>query len=158
GEFCVDAVQRQCWYFKKLMKLSSEHRYAHEYGVLHSTEEEEPEKQTNNMNQETISVTEKNSFFVTGAKENKQNLLNMPERSIASGYTQPMSVNSFTAVHAMGRNQECRQKKSIHYSLNHNGESKDNSVLINPERNKFNKQIVASNGGNYHQYFDSSQK
>ncbi|XP_015260975.1 PREDICTED: leucine-rich repeat and IQ domain-containing protein 1 [Gekko japonicus] len=158
GEFCMDAVQRQCWYFKKLMKFSSEHRYAHEYGVLYSTEEEEPEKQTNNMNQETINVTEKNSFFVTGAKENKQNLLNMPERSIASGYTQPMSVNSFTAVRAMGRNQECRQKKkNIHYSLNHNGESKDNSVLISPERNKFNKQIMASNGGNYLQRFDSSQ-
>lgn len=155
----MDAVQRQCWYFKKLMMLSTEHRNAHEYGFLHTNEEEDPEKQTNNMNQETMNITEKNNFFVTGAKENKQNLLNMPERSIASGYTQPISVNSFTTVHAMGGNQECRQKKkSIHYSLNHNEESNDNSVLISPGINKFNTQIMASNGGNYLQHFDSSQK
>ncbi|XP_077195074.1 leucine-rich repeat- and IQ domain-containing protein 1 isoform X2 [Paroedura picta] len=158
GGFCMEAVQCQCWYFKKLMKLSSEHRYAHEYGVLHITEEDKPEQQTNNVNQETINISEKNNFFVPGAKENKQNLLSMPERSIASGYTQPMSVNSFTTVHAMGRNQECRQKKTgIHYSFNHNEESKDNSILITPERNKFNKQIMASNGGNYLHHFDSSQ-
>ncbi|XP_060101131.1 leucine-rich repeat and IQ domain-containing protein 1 [Heteronotia binoei] len=158
GEFCLDAVQHQCWYSKKLMKLSSEHRFAHEYGVLHTTEEEEPEKWTNSMNQETINITEKNNFLVTGAKENKHNLLNMPERSIASGFTQPISVNSFTTVCAMGRNQECSQKKkSIHYSLNHNEERKDNCVLISPERSMLNKQIMASNGGNYLQHFDRSQ-
>ncbi|XP_054845402.1 leucine-rich repeat and IQ domain-containing protein 1 [Eublepharis macularius] len=158
GEFSVDAVQRQCWYFKKLMKLSSEHRYAHEFGVVNASEGEEPEKLTNNLNQETINITEEKNFFITGAKENKQNLLNTPERSIASGNTQPMSVNSFTTVFGIGSNQECRQEKNcIPYSLNHSEESKDNMALISPKRDKFSKQIVASNGGNYLQHFDSSQ-
>lgn len=131
------------------MKLSNEHRYAHEYGILHTTEEE-PEKQTNNINQETIDITEKNNSFITGAKENKQKLLNMAERSIASDYTQPVSINFFTTVCEMGGNQECRQnKKSTHYFLSHNKESKDDSLLISPERNKFKKQIMTSNGGNY---------
>ncbi|XP_061495626.1 leucine-rich repeat and IQ domain-containing protein 1 isoform X2 [Rhineura floridana] len=157
GEFSADAVQLQCWYLKKLMKLSSEHRYAHEYGVLNTTEGEEPEKPTNHLNQEAINNIEKNNFFITGVKQNKQDSLSMSERWIALGYAQTMPVNSFMTVPGMGKNQEYRQKNTIQYFLNHSGESKDNNVLISPKRNKFCKQITASNGGNYLQSFDNSQ-
>ncbi|XP_053111288.1 leucine-rich repeat and IQ domain-containing protein 1 isoform X2 [Hemicordylus capensis] len=152
-EFSVDAVQLQCWYLKKLMKVSNEHRYAHEYGVLNTTKGEEPEKQTNHLNQEAINVTEKNNSFIAGAKENIQDMLHMPERWITSDHIQPVSVNSFMALPEMGRNKEYKQKKQCV----HNEESKDNNVLISPKRNKFSKRITASNGGNYLQHFDSLQ-
>ncbi|XP_053111293.1 leucine-rich repeat and IQ domain-containing protein 1 isoform X6 [Hemicordylus capensis] len=153
SEFSVDAVQLQCWYLKKLMKVSNEHRYAHEYGVLNTTKGEEPEKQTNHLNQEAINVTEKNNSFIAGAKENIQDMLHMPERWITSDHIQPVSVNSFMALPEMGRNKEYKQKKQCV----HNEESKDNNVLISPKRNKFSKRITASNGGNYLQHFDSLQ-
>ncbi|KAF7248756.1 Leucine-rich repeat and IQ domain-containing protein 1, partial [Varanus komodoensis] len=157
-EFSTEAVQLQCLYFMKLMKLSSEHRYSHEYGVLNNTEGEEPEKQTYHLNQEAINITEKNNFFIAGVKENKQVSLNMPERWITSGHTQTRSVNSFMALAGMGKNHEYKQrKKAIQHFLNHNGQSKDNNILISPKRNKFSKQIMASNGGNYLQHFDSLQ-
>ncbi|XP_062990776.1 leucine-rich repeat and IQ domain-containing protein 1 [Elgaria multicarinata webbii] len=157
-EFSAEAVQLQCWYFQKLMKLSSEHRYAHEYGVLNTTEGEEPEKQANHLNREGINIIEKNNFFITGVKENKQVAVNTPERWITSGHTQTMSVNSFMSVPAMGKNQEYRQKKkTCQCSLNHSGQRKDNNKLISPKRNKFSKHIMASNGGNYPQHFDSLQ-
>uniref|UniRef100_A0A8D2LBF1 Leucine rich repeats and IQ motif containing 1 n=1 Tax=Varanus komodoensis TaxID=61221 RepID=A0A8D2LBF1_VARKO len=101
----------QCLYFMKLMKLSSEHRYSHEYGVLNNTEGEEPEKQTYHLNQEAINITEKNNFFIAGVKENKQVSLNMPERWITSGHTQTRSVNSFMALAGMGKNHEYKQRK-----------------------------------------------
>lgn len=154
-EFSVDAAQLQICYFKKLMKLSSEHRYAHEYGVLSATKGEEPEQQTHHLNQEAINIIEKNNVFIAGAKENKQDLLHMPERRMTSGYTRPLSVNSFVTVR---KNKEYKQKRSNQYSFNRSEESKDNNVLISPKRNKISKPMMASNGGNCLQRFDSSQK
>nr|XP_028602340.1 leucine-rich repeat and IQ domain-containing protein 1 isoform X1 [Podarcis muralis]XP_028602341.1 leucine-rich repeat and IQ domain-containing protein 1 isoform X1 [Podarcis muralis]XP_028602342.1 leucine-rich repeat and IQ domain-containing protein 1 isoform X1 [Podarcis muralis] len=155
-EFSADAVQLQCWYLKKLMKLSSEHRYAHEYGVLNATEGEEPVKRTDPLNQEAINITEQNNFSISGVKQNKQDSFIMAERRSAPGHTQAMSVNSFVTVSGMGKNGEHRQEDIIQYSLNHNEESKDN-VLISLQRNTFSKQMMESNEGNSLQHFDSSQ-
>lgn len=157
SEFSADAVQLQCWYLKKLMKLSSEHRYAHEYGVLNATEGEEPGKRTDPLNQEAINITEQNNFSISGVKQNKQDSFIMAERRSAPGHTQAMSVNSFVTVSGMGENGEHRQEDVIQYSLNHNEESKDN-VLISLQRNTFSKQMMESNEGNSLQHFDSSQK
>uniref|UniRef100_A0A8C6XT55 Leucine-rich repeat and IQ domain-containing protein 1 n=1 Tax=Naja naja TaxID=35670 RepID=A0A8C6XT55_NAJNA len=94
-KFTEDSVQLQCWYFEKLMKLSIEHRYAHEYGVLNITKTEEPKKQADHLTQDFI---EKNNFFTSGVKENKQDSLNTPERWITSGHTHVESINSFMTV------------------------------------------------------------
>lgn len=151
----MDAIQRQCWYFKKLMKLTSEHRSAHEYGILSTTKGEEAENQTN-LNQEAITIIEKNNFFISGAKENKQNT---PERWITSGHAQPVSVNSFTTVPTVAINQESsKQKKSIEYSLNHSEGNEDSNEIICLKTNKISKQSMASNGENCLQHFDSSHK
>nr|XP_034983568.1 leucine-rich repeat and IQ domain-containing protein 1 isoform X1 [Zootoca vivipara] len=155
-EFSTDAVQLQSWYLKKLMKLSSEHRYAHEYGLLNATEGEEPGKRTDTLNQEAINITEQNNLCITGVKQNNQDSFIMAERRSALGHTQAMSVNSFMTVSGMGKNEEHRQEDIIQHSLNHNEESKDN-VLISLQRNTSSKQIMESNGGNYLQHFDSSQ-
>ncbi|XP_063164469.1 leucine-rich repeat and IQ domain-containing protein 1 [Candoia aspera] len=153
-KFSEDSVQLQCWYLKKLMKLSTEHRNAHEYGVLNITRAEEPEKEAEHLTQEAIKFIEKNNFFISGAKENKQDSLNMPERWITSGHTHTEPVNSFMPVPGIEENQVCRQKKNIQYSTNDSGESNE---LISPKRNKFNKQITTNERGNYLQHFDNSQ-
>ncbi|XP_020633418.3 leucine-rich repeat- and IQ domain-containing protein 1 isoform X1 [Pogona vitticeps] len=155
--FSEDDVQRQCWYFKKLMTLSSEHRYAHEYGVLNTTKGEEVEKQTNHLNQEVINTTEKNNSFITGVKENMQDLLSTPERWITSGNAQSMSVNSFMTVPTMRKMQECQQKKKmLQCILDHTKKNKENNALFSLKENEFSEQVAASNRGNYFQHFDKN--
>ncbi|XP_013927709.1 PREDICTED: leucine-rich repeat and IQ domain-containing protein 1 isoform X2 [Thamnophis sirtalis] len=149
-KFSEDSVQLQCWYLKKLMKLSIEHRYAHEYGVLNITKTEEPKKQADHLTQD---FTEKNNFFTSSVKENKQDLLNMPERWITSGHTHTEPINSFMTVPETDENQVYRQKNT-QYSTN---DSEESNALISPKRNKFNRQITAIERGNYLQHFDNSQ-
>ncbi|KAM6437248.1 leucine-rich repeat- and IQ domain-containing protein 1 isoform 2-T3 [Liasis olivaceus] len=152
-KFSEDSVQLQCWYLKKLIKLSIEHRNAHENGVLNITKAEEPEKQADHLTQEAVKFIKKNNFFISGVKENKQGSLNMPERWITSGHTHAEPVNSFVPVPGIEENQVCRQK-NIQYSTNDSGES---NALISPKRNKFNKQITTNERGNYLQHSDNSQ-
>ncbi|XP_026523411.1 leucine-rich repeat and IQ domain-containing protein 1 [Notechis scutatus] len=149
-KFSEESVQLQCWYFKKLMKLSIEHRYAHEYGVLNITKTEEPKKQADHLTQDFI---EKNNFFTSGVKENKQDSFNMPERWITSGHTHAESINSFMTVPETDENQVYRQKYT-QYSTN---DSEESNALISPKRNKFNRQITTIERGNYLQHFDNSQ-
>ncbi|XP_070611877.1 leucine-rich repeat- and IQ domain-containing protein 1 isoform X2 [Erythrolamprus reginae] len=149
-KFSEDSLQLQCWYLKKLMKLSIEHRYAHEYGVLNITKTEEPKKQADNLTQD---FTQKNNFFTLSVKENKQDLLNMPERWITSGHTHAEPINSFMTVPETDENQVYRQKNT-QYSTN---DSEESNALISPKRNKFNRQITAIERGNYLQQFDNSQ-
>ncbi|KAG8137939.1 hypothetical protein E2320_003875 [Naja naja] len=149
-KFTEDSVQLQCWYFEKLMKLSIEHRYAHEYGVLNITKTEEPKKQADHLTQDFI---EKNNFFTSGVKENKQDSLNTPERWITSGHTHVESINSFMTVPETDENHVYRQKNT-QYSTN---DSEESNALISPKRNKFNRQITTIERGNYLQHFDNSQ-
>ncbi|XP_026566878.1 leucine-rich repeat and IQ domain-containing protein 1 [Pseudonaja textilis] len=149
-KFSEDSVQLQCWYFKKLMKLSIEHRYAHEYGVLNITKVEEPKKQADHLTQDFI---EKNNFFTSGVKENKQDSFNTPKRWITSGHTHAESINSFMTVPETDENQVYRQKYT-QYSTN---DSEESNALISPKRNKFNRQITTIERGNYLQHFDNSQ-
>ncbi|XP_029140368.1 leucine-rich repeat and IQ domain-containing protein 1 [Protobothrops mucrosquamatus] len=149
-KFSEDSIQLQCWYLKKVMKLSIEHRYAQEYGVLNITKTEEAKKQADHLTQDFI---EKNNFFTSGVKENKQDSLNMPERWITSGPTHTEPINSFMAVPEIDENQICRQKNT-QYSTN---DSEESNALISPKRNKFNRQITTIDRGNYLQHFDNSQ-
>ncbi|XP_060633356.2 leucine-rich repeat and IQ domain-containing protein 1 [Anolis sagrei] len=156
-EFSTDAAQLQCWYFEKLMKLSSEHRYAHEYGILHTTKGEETEEQTGHLNQEAIELTEKNNV-ITGVKENKQVSLDTPERWMTSEHTPAAAINSFKTLPEIRKSKKKQQKKkSVQYFPNHSEKSEDRNVLISPNRNKFSKQITASNEGSYLQHSGSSQ-
>ncbi|ETE68720.1 Leucine-rich repeat and IQ domain-containing protein 1, partial [Ophiophagus hannah] len=111
---------------------------------------EEPKKQADHLTQDFI---EKNNFFTSGVKENKQDSLNTPERWITSGHTHAESINSFMTVPETDENQVYRQKNT-QYSTN---DSEESNALISPKKNKFNRQITAIERGNYLQHFDNSQ-
>ncbi|XP_039218879.1 leucine-rich repeat and IQ domain-containing protein 1 isoform X3 [Crotalus tigris] len=149
-KFSEDSIQLQCCYLKKVMKLSIEHRYAQEYGVLNITKTEEAKKRADHLTQDFI---EKNNFFTSGVKENKQDSLNMPERWITSGPTHTEPINSFMTLPETDENQICTQNNT-QYSTN---DSEESSALISPKRNKFNRQITTIDRGNYLQHFDNSQ-
>uniref|UniRef100_A0A669P8Q2 Leucine rich repeats and IQ motif containing 1 n=1 Tax=Phasianus colchicus TaxID=9054 RepID=A0A669P8Q2_PHACC len=68
----IDAVQRQCWYFNQLMKLSIEHRCAHEYGELSTTDRDRPEALQNHLKQASTDCLQENNLFIMGVTESKQ--------------------------------------------------------------------------------------
>ncbi|XP_014424483.2 leucine-rich repeat- and IQ domain-containing protein 1 isoform X2 [Pelodiscus sinensis] len=141
----LDAAQSQCWYFKKLMKLSNEHRYAHEYGDLNVADRDEPEAQQHHLKQTATDRLEQNNLFIAGAKENKQGLLNPSERWITTGHIPPMFINSSVPVPEKKSNQEHKiKKKSTECSISHRGESKD-KISAPSTRNTFRERIIASN-------------
>ncbi|XP_067415959.1 leucine-rich repeat and IQ domain-containing protein 1 isoform X3 [Emydura macquarii macquarii] len=154
----LDAAQSQCWYFKELMKLSNEHRFAHEYGDLYIADRDEPEAQQDHLKQTATDRLKQNNLFIAGAKENKQDLLNLSERWITTGHIQPMFINSSVPVPQKKSNQEHKIKqKSTECCIGHNGESKDNNKISTPTtRNTFSKIIIASNEGKYLQHAENS--
>ncbi|XP_030404469.1 leucine-rich repeat and IQ domain-containing protein 1 isoform X2 [Gopherus evgoodei] len=154
----LDAAQSQCWYFKELMKLSNEHRYAHEYGDLNIADRDEPEAQQDHLKQTATDSLQQNNLFIAGAKENKQGLLNPSERWITTGHIQPMCINSSIPVPQKKSNQEHKiKKKSIECYISHKGESKDNSKISTPTtRNTFRETIIASNEGENLQHVEYS--
>ncbi|XP_050790098.1 leucine-rich repeat and IQ domain-containing protein 1 isoform X2 [Gopherus flavomarginatus] len=154
----LDAAQSQCWYFKELMKLSNEHRYAHEYGDLNIADRDEPEAQQDHLKQTATDSLQQNNLFIAGAKENKQGLLNPSERWITTGHIQPMCINSSVPVPQKKSNQEHKiKKKSIECYISHKGESKDNSKISTPTtRNTFRETIIASNEGENLQHAEYS--
>ncbi|XP_039374446.1 leucine-rich repeat and IQ domain-containing protein 1 isoform X2 [Mauremys reevesii] len=154
----LDAAQSQCWYFKELMKLSNEHRYAHEYGDLNIADRDEPEAQQDHLKQTATDRLQQNNLFIAGAKENKQGLLNPSERWITTGHIQPMCINSSVPVPQKKSNQEHKiKKKSTECYISHKGESKDNSKISTPTtRNTLRETVIASNEGENLQHVEYS--
>ncbi|XP_043348574.1 leucine-rich repeat and IQ domain-containing protein 1 isoform X2 [Dermochelys coriacea] len=154
----LNAAQSQCWYFKELMKLSNEHRCAHEYGDLNIADRDEPEAQQDHLKQTATDRLQQNNLFITGAKENKQGLLNPSERWITTGHIRPMFINSSIPVPQKKSNQEYKiKKKSTECCISHKGEHKDNSKISTPTtRNAFRETVIASNEGENLQYVENS--
>ncbi|XP_053319640.1 leucine-rich repeat and IQ domain-containing protein 1 [Spea bombifrons] len=71
GTYLKD-LESYCDTLEELMKLSSEHRYAHEYGDIEDTEREDPEILANIMKPPGIDSSQHNSLVISGANENKQ--------------------------------------------------------------------------------------
>ncbi|KGL73174.1 Leucine-rich repeat and IQ domain-containing protein 1, partial [Tinamus guttatus] len=78
----IDDAQKQCQYFNQLMKLSFEHRRAHEYGELNRSDRDVPEALHNHLKQTSTGCLQENNLFIMGATENKQVLLDPSERWI----------------------------------------------------------------------------
>uniref|UniRef100_A0A674HWC2 Leucine rich repeats and IQ motif containing 1 n=1 Tax=Terrapene triunguis TaxID=2587831 RepID=A0A674HWC2_9SAUR len=154
----LDAAQSQCWYFKELMKLSNEHRYAHEYGDLNIADRDEPEAQQDHLKQTATDRLQQNNLFIAGAKENKQGLLNPSERWITTSHIQPMFINSSVPVPQKKSNQEHKiKKKSTECCISHKGESKDNRKISTPTtRNTLRETVIASNEGENLQHVENS--
>nr|XP_048691611.1 leucine-rich repeat and IQ domain-containing protein 1 isoform X2 [Caretta caretta] len=154
----LDAAQSQCWYFKELMKLSNEHRCAHEYGDLNIADRDEPEAQQDHLKQTATDRLQQNNLFIAGAKENKQGLLNPSERWITTCHIQPMFINSSVPVPQKKSNQEHKiKKKSTECCISHKGEHKDNRKISTPKtRNTFRETVIASNEGENLHYVENS--
>ncbi|XP_015713084.1 leucine-rich repeat and IQ domain-containing protein 1 isoform X2 [Coturnix japonica] len=126
----IDAVQRQCWYFNQLMKLSIDHRCAHEYGELSTTDRGRPEALQNHLKQASTGCVQENNLFIMGVTENKQVLLDPSERWITDGHFQATFINSSISVHQKENKEDHRMKqKSTESCINYNGESNGNKNI-----------------------------
>lgn len=126
----TDAAQRQCWYFNQLMKLSIEHRCAHEYGELNITDRDRPEALQNHLKQTSTGCLQENNLFITGATENKQVLLDSSERWITTDHVKATFINSSIPVHQKENKEDHRVKqKNMESCINYSEESKGNNNM-----------------------------
>ncbi|KAM9204448.1 leucine-rich repeat- and IQ domain-containing protein 1 [Mergus octosetaceus] len=126
----IDAAQRQCWYFNQLMKLSIEHRCAHEYGELNITDRDRPEALQNHLKQTSTGCLQENNLFIMGVTENKQVLLDPSERWITTGHIKATFINSSIPVHQKENKEDHRVKqKNIESCINYSEESKGNNNM-----------------------------
>nr|XP_038029062.1 leucine-rich repeat and IQ domain-containing protein 1 isoform X4 [Anas platyrhynchos] len=126
----IDAAQRQCWYFNQLMKLSIEHRCAHEYGELNITDRDRPEALQNHLKQTSTGCLQENNLFITGATENKQVLLDSSERWITTDHIKATFINSSIPVHQKENKEDHRVKqKNMESCINYSEESKGNNNM-----------------------------
>uniref|UniRef100_A0A8B9I5R7 Leucine rich repeats and IQ motif containing 1 n=1 Tax=Anser brachyrhynchus TaxID=132585 RepID=A0A8B9I5R7_9AVES len=126
----IDAAQRQCWYFNQLMKLSIEHRCAHEYGELNITDRDRPETLQNHLKQTSTGCLQENNLFIMGATENKQVLLDPSERWITPGHIKATFINSSIPVHQKENKEDHRVKqKNTESCINYSEESKGNNNM-----------------------------
>ncbi|OXB73150.1 UNVERIFIED_CONTAM: hypothetical protein H355_012414 [Colinus virginianus] len=157
----IDAVQRQCWYFNQLMKLSIEHRCAHEYGELSTTDRDRPEALQNHLKQTSTDCLQENNLFIMGVTENKQVLLDPSERWITTDHFQATFINSSISVHQKENKKDHRmEQKSTESCINYSGESSGNKDI--PAQLTLQHPVIESNMGRDHQCFknntESSEK
>nr|XP_014349539.1 PREDICTED: leucine-rich repeat and IQ domain-containing protein 1 isoform X2 [Latimeria chalumnae] len=120
----LSAIETQVCHFEELMKLSEEHRYAHEYGDMSIIDRDEPEAPRNLFKQTTSDSHHRNNLFITGAKENKQDPVNIPERLISPGHVNSTGLSS--TVDQIEGNQRHRGQEASEHCNKNIGESEDN--------------------------------
>lgn len=136
------------------MKVSNEHRYAHEYGDFNITDRDEPEALQNHLKETVTNRLQQNNLFITGAKENKQGSLDPSERWITSGYIQ--SINSSVSLYQKESNEELRiEQKSTEFCHSPNSEGEDpNKITVHTKRNLFRAPVMACKKGRILQCFE----
>ncbi|XP_040414240.1 leucine-rich repeat and IQ domain-containing protein 1 isoform X2 [Cygnus olor] len=148
----IDAAQRQCWYFNQLMKLSIEHRCAHEYGELNITDRDRPEALQNHLKQTSTGCLQENNLFIMGATENKQVLLDPSERWITPGHIKATFINSSIPVHQKENKEDHRVKqKNTESCINYSEESKGNNNMS--AQLTLQQSVISSNVGRDLQHF-----
>ncbi|NXG04054.1 LRIQ1 protein, partial [Sakesphorus luctuosus] len=151
----IDSAQRQCWYFNQLMKLSTKHRYAHEYGELNISDRDGPEALQNHSEQTFTGCLQENNLFIMGVTENKQVSLNPSKRWITTGDAQATFINSSIPVHQKENKEDQRVKqKSTESCINYRGESKGNNNM-SAQLTSQQSVIVTSNMGRNLQHFEN---
>ncbi|XP_065599289.1 leucine-rich repeat and IQ domain-containing protein 1 [Cyrtonyx montezumae] len=153
----IDAVQRQCWYFNQLMKLSIEHRCAHEYGELSTTDRDRPEALQNHLKQTSTDCLQENNLFIMGVTENKQVLLDPSERWITTGHFQATFINSSIAMHQKeNKKDHGMEQKSTESCINYNGESSGDKNI--PAQLTLQHPVIESSMGRDHQCFENTER
>ncbi|XP_062424108.1 leucine-rich repeat and IQ domain-containing protein 1 [Rhea pennata] len=150
----IDDAQRQCWYFNQLMKLSIEHRCAHEYGELNITDRDGPEALQNHLKQTSTDCLQEHNLFIMGATENKQVSLDPSERWITTDHIQAAFINSSVPEHQKENKDDHRIKQENTEShINYDGESKNNNNMS--AQFMLQQSVIASNMGRNLQHFEN---
>ncbi|XP_041111159.1 leucine-rich repeat and IQ domain-containing protein 1 isoform X2 [Polyodon spathula] len=121
----VTAIRsRQC---DELIKLAEEHRYAHEYGDLSVNDGDEPETLSSLLMQRASDRHQQNIPFISRAKENNQDPVNISKRWITPGQVQPTVNSSFVGQDLGNEESKVPRMKAECFAIT-DGESKE-SVL-----------------------------
>ncbi|NXG29101.1 LRIQ1 protein, partial [Dromaius novaehollandiae] len=150
----IEDAQRQYWYFNQLMKLSIQHRCAHEYGELNITDRDGPEALQNHLKQTSTDCPQENNLFIMGVTENKQVLLDPSERWITTDHIQATFINSSIPEHRKENKEDLRIKpESTESCINYDGESKDNNNRS--AQLALQQSVLTSNVGRNLQHFEN---
>nr|XP_060515626.1 leucine-rich repeat and IQ domain-containing protein 1 [Panthera onca] len=100
----LDAAENLCHYFKKLMTLSNECRYAHEHGDARITQREESEVQQNHLATDSDSILQ-NRVLQSCADRYKLESPDISEKWMNSDSSHSTSTKSSLCEDTEGRNQ-----------------------------------------------------
>uniref|UniRef100_A0A8C9BQH6 Leucine rich repeats and IQ motif containing 1 n=1 Tax=Phocoena sinus TaxID=42100 RepID=A0A8C9BQH6_PHOSS len=104
--FTLDAAENLCHYFKKLMTLSNDCRYAHEHGDVSITKREESEAQKNHLPPTNSDSILQNRVLYSYANEHKLDSPGISEKWMDSGSSHSSLTNPSLCEDTKGRNQE----------------------------------------------------
>ncbi|XP_029059998.1 leucine-rich repeat and IQ domain-containing protein 1 isoform X2 [Monodon monoceros] len=104
--FTLDAAENLCHYFKKLMTLSNDCRYAHEHGDVSITKREESEAQKNHLPPTNSDSILQNRVLYSYANEHKLDSPGISEKWMDSGSSHSSLTSPSLCEDTKGRNQE----------------------------------------------------
>ncbi|KAM5253197.1 leucine-rich repeat- and IQ domain-containing protein 1 isoform 2-T2 [Hipposideros larvatus] len=104
--FTLDTAENLCRYFKKLMTLSNEYRYAHEHGDISFTKTDESEAQQNHLAPTDSESVLQNGALCSCANEHKLDSPDISEKWMYSDSVHSPLTNSSLCEDMEGRNQE----------------------------------------------------
>ncbi|XP_057599144.1 leucine-rich repeat and IQ domain-containing protein 1 [Hippopotamus amphibius kiboko] len=104
--FTLDAADNICHYFKKLMTLSNECRYAHEHGDVSITKRDESEAQQNHLPPTNSDRTLQNRVLCSYSNEHKPDSPDISEKWMDSGSSHSSLTNPSLCEDTKGRNKE----------------------------------------------------
>ncbi|XP_045409245.1 leucine-rich repeat and IQ domain-containing protein 1 isoform X2 [Lemur catta] len=104
--FTLDIAENLCDYFKKLMTLSNECRYAHEYEDVNITKRDESEAQQNHLASTNNESTLQNRLSYSKANEHKLDSPGISEKWMNSGSSHSSLISFSTCEDMEERNQE----------------------------------------------------
>ncbi|XP_062058029.1 leucine-rich repeat and IQ domain-containing protein 1 isoform X2 [Lepus europaeus] len=102
----LDTAENLYNYFKKLMTLSNEYRYAHEHGDVNIAERDESKMLQNRVAPACIDSLLQIKDLYSCANKQKQESLNIPDKLMNSGSTHFLLNNSSVCEDMEGKNQE----------------------------------------------------
>ncbi|XP_004389323.2 leucine-rich repeat and IQ domain-containing protein 1 [Trichechus manatus latirostris] len=104
--FSLDGAENLCHYFKKLMSLSNEYRYAHENLDVSILERDESEAQQSHLSPTQTDSLLQNGVLNSCANEHKPDSSDISKKWINSGSSYSPLTNSSICNSMEGRNQE----------------------------------------------------
>ncbi|KAM6153967.1 leucine-rich repeat- and IQ domain-containing protein 1 [Erethizon dorsatum] len=150
--FTLDTAENFYHYFKKLMTLSNEYRYAHEHGDVSITKKDESSTPQNHLAPLYSNSTLQNGAFHSCANGHNADSPNISEKSMDSGFSHSPLSHSSVCKGLEERNQEklvCQERQdtktsSITSKRSPLVETTTNSLLRNRQNIEHNEKIMAA--------------